>query len=396
MTAGPPCRDQGWLEDRIGRLLEFYYPQCLDEANGGYVAQFDEETGEIYDRDPKHLVATCRFVANFSVAAARSGDERYAAAADRGVDFLLEHHRDHERGGFHWLLDGTVPVDSTRVCYGHAFVLLALARAADAGVGPAADGIEAVARLLDDRFRDPDHGLYRSEYTADWSTAADYRGQNANMHLCEAMLAAHGATGRDRYLRRALEVAESVTVDLTAATDGLVWEHYTPGWEHDFEYNRDDPKHTFRPWGYQPGHQIEWAKLLGTLARHADAEWILPRAAELFDAAITHGWDDERGGLYYSIDLDRDPLVTEKYAWEVAEAIGAAAVLSQQTGRDRYLEWYDRFWAYTDRQLVNPDAHNWYTKVSETNDPIPRTEGVAVEPGYHPVGACFESIRSLC
>ena len=71
-------------------------------------------------------------------------------------------------------------------------------------------------------------------------------------------------------------------------------------------------------------------------------------------------------------------------------------MLSQQTGRDRYLEWYDRFWAYADRQLVNPDAHNWYTKVSETNDPIPRTEGVAVEPGYHPVGACFESIRSLC
>jgi mannose/cellobiose epimerase-like protein (N-acyl-D-glucosamine 2-epimerase family) len=396
MPADPLYHDQGWLETRIRRLLGFYHPQCLDEATGGYIAQFNEETGEIYDRDPKHLVATCRFVVNFSVAATLREGEQYAVAAERGVNFLLNHHRDDEHDGFHWLLEGTVPVDSTRVCYGHAFVLLALARAADAGVGPTEDDIEDIARLLNNRFRDPEYGLYRSEYTADWSTATDYRGQNANMHLCEAMLAAYETTGSDRYLRRAVELARLVTIDLTAATDGLIWEHYTPAWEHDFNYNRGDPEHTFRPWGYQPGHQIEWAKLLGILARHADDEWLLPRAAELFDAAITHGWDDEHGGLYYSIDLDRDPLVTDKYSWEIAEAIGAAAVLFQQTGRDRYRDWYDRFWTYADQWLVNSDAHNWYTKVSRQNDPIPRTEGIAVEPSYHPIGACLESIRSLC
>ena len=393
MSAGPQYRDREWLENEIGRLLDFYHPQCLDEVHGGYIAQFNEETGEIYDRESKHLVATCRFISNFSIAITLD-DAR--DATEHGVDFLLSHHQDNEHGGFHWLLEGTTPLDSKRVCYGHAFVLLALARAANAGVGVTEEDIEAAALLLNDRFRDPNSGLYRSEFTADWSSAAEYRGQNANMHLCEAMLAAYETTGQDRYLRRALEIAETITVDLTTATDGLVWEHYTPTWEHDFEYNKNDPEHTFRPWGYQPGHQIEWAKLLGSLARHTDADWLLSRAAELFDAAITHGWDDERGGLYYSIDLDRDPLVTDKYSWEIAEAIGAAAVLFQQTGQERYLDWYDQFWAYADRHLINPEAHNWYTKVSEANDPIPRTEGVVVEPGYHPIGACFESIRSLC
>ncbi|MFO7791068.1 MAG: OmpA family protein, partial [Bacteroidales bacterium] len=54
-----------------------------------------------------------------------------------------------------------------------------------------------------------------------------YRGQNANMHTCEAMLAAYEATGERRYLDRAREVAHALTVRLAAETDGLLWEHYT-------------------------------------------------------------------------------------------------------------------------------------------------------------------------
>ena len=47
-----------------------------------------------------------------------------------------------------------------------------------------------------------------------------------------------------------------------AKADGLVWEHYDRDWNVDWDYHRDDPKHLFRPWGFQPGHQTEWAKLL--------------------------------------------------------------------------------------------------------------------------------------
>lgn len=44
--------------------------------------------------------------------------------------------------------------------------------------------------------------------------------------------------------------------------DGLLWEHYTTNWEHDWSYNRERPTHLYRPWGYQPGHLMEWTKLL--------------------------------------------------------------------------------------------------------------------------------------
>jgi mannose/cellobiose epimerase-like protein (N-acyl-D-glucosamine 2-epimerase family) len=393
MTGPDDPRDPNSLSEYATRILNFYHPECIDEENGGYVAQFDEETGDIYDQRSKHLVAQCRFVVNYGVAATLDGPD-WSAAAEHGLDFLLGPQCDGERGGFHWLVEGTDPIDRTRVCYGHAFALLAFARAVEADVAHA-DPLHDLYDLIDERFWEPERGLCKSTYDGDWSEAEAYRGQNANMHMCEALIAAFEATGDARFRDRALTIAEVLAVELSESTDGLVWEHYTTDWEPDFEYNRDDPTHTFRPWGYQPGHQIEWAKLLAILSRHADADWLVSRAEELFEAAIKYGWDADDGGFYYSFDLDGDPVVTDKYSWEVAEAVGAAAALYERTGNSEYLDWYDRFWTYARSHLLNPKYGNWYTKVTEENEPVPTQSGVAVEPGYHPIGACLESIRSL-
>ena len=62
---------------------------------------------------------------------------------------------------------------------------------------------------------------------------------------------------------------------------------------------KDNPKHLFRPWGFQSGHQIEWAKLLLTL-RHQlikageereDDKWMIGQAKSLFDRAYKMAWD---------------------------------------------------------------------------------------------------------
>ncbi len=72
----------------------------------------------------------------------------------------------------------------------------------------------------------------------DFTESEDYRGQNANMHTCEAMLAAHEVNGEERYLNRGTDIGHALTVRQAESTDGLLWEHYTTDWEHDIEYNR--------------------------------------------------------------------------------------------------------------------------------------------------------------
>jgi glucose-6-phosphate isomerase len=103
-----------------------------------------------------------------------------------------------------------------------------------------------------------------------------YRGQNANMHACEAMIAAFEATQDARYLQRAEALAHGITVRLAAATGGDIWEHHHADWTPDWDYNRHDHSNIFRPWGYQPGHFTEWAKLLCQLDALHPQPWHLP------------------------------------------------------------------------------------------------------------------------
>jgi mannose/cellobiose epimerase-like protein (N-acyl-D-glucosamine 2-epimerase family) len=214
------------------------------------------------------------------------------------------------------------------------------------------------------------------------------------MHTCEAFIAAHEATGEDEYLDRAYTIAANLARDLADEGDGLLWEHYTTDWEIDWEYNRDQPAHLFRPWGYQPGHLLEWAKLLCILAECRDEDWLVERAAGFFEAAVENGWDDERGGLVYNFDRDGEPITADKYFWPLCEGIGAAARLATVTGDDDYWEWYDRFWEYSWDNLVNPRYGNWYFKLTpdnEVHEDIDPTPKVVV--GYHSVGACYDPLR---
>jgi len=139
----------------------------------------------------------------------------------------------------------------------------------------------------------PEHGLCRGELDEGWTPTESYRGQNANMHMCEAFTAAYEATDDDAHLDRTYTIAETLAGDLTDAGDGVLWEHYAEEWEHDWTYNEDEPIHLFRLWDYQPGHLAKWTKLLCCLAEHREEGWLVERVQQFFDAATEHGWDDE-------------------------------------------------------------------------------------------------------
>ncbi|MFC7157313.1 AGE family epimerase/isomerase [Halomarina halobia] len=393
-TADGLFRDERWVRQHLTNLLSFYHPTCIDTTHGGYVAQLGDRDGTIYDGRTKHLVATCRFVFNYSVGHLLDGPTWCAASAEHGLRYLLSAHR-RDDGGYAWVMDGRRVADGTRSTYGHAFVLLALATAAKAGVPPARDHLDETYALIDERFWEPDPGLCLSDLDSRWRPVSTYRGQNANMHMCEAHLAAYEATGDERYLERASRIAENIARTLADEGDGLVWEHYTEDWEIDPAYNRDRPDHLFRPWGYQPGHLLEWSKLLLSLARHRSEAWLLARAVRFFDAAVEHGWDDGRGGFVYNFDRDGAPIVADRYYWPLAEGIGAATLLAEATGDARYREWYDRIWTYAWDHVVNRRHGNWYFKLTpenEVHEGIDATPEVKV--GYHQINACYEVLRT--
>ena len=392
----PDLRRPEALLAHMRHTLAFYAPRAKDPSGGFF--HFFKDDGTVHDRRTRHLVSSTRFVFNHALAwrwfGAPAGDVAHA------LDFV-RHAHSQPQGGYAWQVDwhecrATV-LDGTQHCYGLAFVLLAHAHAAEAGVAGAREGIAETFALMEQRFWLPDEGLYADEATPDWQLHP-YRGQNANMHACEAMLAAHAATGEQRYLDRALVLAESVTQRLAALTGGLVWEHYRADWTPDWDYNRHDRTNIFRPWGFQTGHLAEWAKLLLQLERRVGAEappWLFGTARHLFEAAVQHGWDEAHGGLAYGFAPDGRVCDGDKYFWVQAECLAAAAWLAVRSGDERYWQWYDRLWAYAWEHFVDHEHGAWYRILSPSNQKLTDEKSPAGKTDYHTMGACQDVLAAL-
>jgi mannose/cellobiose epimerase-like protein (N-acyl-D-glucosamine 2-epimerase family) len=253
---------------------------------------------------------------------------------------------------------------------------------------------------MEARFWESAHGLYADEASGDWSVLSPYRGQNANMHACEAMLAAFEATGERPYLLRAEILARNITLRQASLSNDLVWEHYHADWTVDGDYNRHDSSNIFRPWGFQPGHLAEWAKLLLILERHRDllaapGDWLLPRAEALFGHALAAAWDHAHGGIHYGFAPDKRICDAHKYFWVQAESLAAAALLGARTGRAQYWDWYQRIWQYCWVHFVDHEYGAWYRILAPDNGKLTDEKSPAGKVDYHTMGACYEVLNVL-
>jgi mannose/cellobiose epimerase-like protein (N-acyl-D-glucosamine 2-epimerase family) len=206
-------RSREYLVAHIKSILDFYDPNIVDPS-GGFFQNFKDD-GSVFNEEERHLVSSTRMVINYCRAYELFGEEAYRRRALHGIQFVNDYHWDEQRRAYNWTLDGHQPTDQTNHCYGLAFVLLMHSAAVKAKVVDKRAAIDETFEILETRFWLDDQGLYADEASADWSELSDYRGQNANMHTCEAMLAAYDATADERYLERASVLARRFTVDLS-------------------------------------------------------------------------------------------------------------------------------------------------------------------------------------
>lgn len=388
----PDFRSELFLRAHIRESLSFYHPRALD-PDGGFFHYFKDD-GTIYDPHHRHLVSSARFVYIYAMAGLEFNEPNYLDIACHGLRYLRQRHRDPETGGYCWTINHGMPEDLTNHCYGIAFVLLAYATSYKAGVVEAKTWMDETWNLLEKHFWERDSGLYRDEADYLWQFSG-YRGQNANMHMCEAMLAAYEATGDQRFLDRSLALAEHLAKPWRSETDGLIWEHYDQAWEINWDYHREQPQHLFRPWGYQTGHQTEWAKLLLMLHRHYPLDWLILRAEFLFSTTLELAWDHRHGGIFYSLDRSKSVCDADKYFWVQAETLSAAALSYERTGEETHWRWYDRIWAYAWHHFIDHQHGAWYRILKATNAKYDDCKSPSGKTDYHTMGACYESLRVL-
>lgn len=371
-----------WLLDQADALLDLFQHNSVN-PNGGFHEL--DAAGRPFG-NLRQIHSTARMVHCFAIAE-KLGRPGADMIVDHGLRYLWDRHRDAEYGGYCWSLDDDGYKDDSKQAYGHAFVLLAAADAKMLGHPLADRMLTDVAGILEKYFWEEKYGSASEEYSRDWSRKTDYRGQNSNMHLTEALMAAYEATDDTRYLDMAKRIANLIIHHHAASLDYTVAEHFDQHWKIDKDYRGSD---MFRPAGTTPGHWLEWARLLAqlwTLDLHRDPRHITA-AEKLFRSAVKRGWDHEKGGFFYTLDFENRPSLTHKIWWPATEAIGAAAFLNALKPDEFYEEWYRKFWNFSATYFIDPVTGGWYAELDDNLKPFDKFF-IGKPDIYHALQACL-------
>ena len=380
-------RHRAWLAKDALRQFDFFRAS-LNPSGGFHVLGHD---GEPLDTNVQELHTTTRLVHSF-VLGKMAGVAGCDDIIEQGMTYIAKSHRDTVQGGYLWALDGDQVCDERKLAYGHVFVLLAASSAKMAG-HPDADALIAdISDVLENRFWEEERGLFADEWNRDWTPFSTYRGMNANMHGVEALLAAYEATGETVYLDRAGRILDFFLNKMAPAWGWRLPEHYDAEWQVDPDYSENP---MFRPAGTTPGHSFELARLMvqhWDLAGRPDTD-APATARKVVETALATAWDPEKGGFFYTLDFDGQPMIRSRYWWPVTEAIGVLSTMIKLEEKAQDEAWYRRLWAFSDRCLVDHDNGGWFPEIDIEGRPS-ENQFIGKPDIYHSVQAALFPLGS--
>lgn len=299
----------GWFWDEA---LPFWAARAAD--SGGLFHESLDSSGAPRTEEPRRVRVQWRQVHVFAVAARLERLPDAATIARRGFDraCALAAPGGGREGCAHLLgADGRV-LDARRDLYDHAFFLLAAAAHARAfPEGPGRARAANVRDFLERRLAAPGGGFLEDD------AGSLPRRQNPHMHLFEAFVALHEATGSARWRDDARALFDLLSRRFFDAQADALREFFTA------DLSAPDPE---RGDVVEPGHMVEWACLL------ARAAPFLPEADALVGRLWRRAGELGRDGAGFLVNAVRlgAPARGRRRLWPQTEYLRAALVMARR------------------------------------------------------------------
>jgi mannose-1-phosphate guanylyltransferase/mannose-6-phosphate isomerase len=304
-----------WLFEET---LPLWSTAGVDERHGGFHEALGFDSTPLMK--PKRMRTQARQIYAFAVAKARGWDGPADRLISHGIEFMARNGRTDNGGWVRTLnIDGTV-ADAAEDAYDHSCVLLALAHAHMNGNPDALRLGEETFSFLDAHLED-----HRMTGFLETSSSEGERRSNPHMHLLEAFLAWHKATGERAYLRRAARIIDLFRSHFFEPESWTLGEYFDHEWR---------PATGEKGTWTEPGHHFEWASLLVDFAARSGQSELTAFARKLYASAIANGLNRATGLAYGAVSRQGMPLDLVSRSWPQAEAIKAAIALDGSGGPD--------------------------------------------------------------
>lgn len=265
---------------------------------------------------PRRIRVQARQTAVYARAGRLGWAGPWREAVEVGADVLTKRTIRADGGVRHLLSAAGEPLDDRRDLYDLAFVVFGLAEAARA-LGGRDDLVSTAMALLDwadAHWAHPAGGFREGEVAP-----APPRRQNPHMHLFEATLALHQATGDG--LERASALARLLETRLFDARFGALREYFDDDWRP----LSGDEGHIC-----EPGHQFEWSWLLHRWRALGGGD-LLALADRLRAHGERHGVNPATGAVYDEVWIDGRVRTPSSRLWPHTERLKANLVRFERT-----------------------------------------------------------------
>lgn len=373
---------RGWVQQQLQICTEFWLKNGMDHKYGGVYTCLDRK-GEIYSTDKSvWMQGRCGWIFAYLCHMYGSRPE-WLDASKSCLDFLEDHCINHEAGGrmYFTVTEDGRPLRQRRYYFSEAFY--AIANGEYYGVTGEREHLDRARRAYD-LYWDLAHGMPDPVGMGPKTIPETRTGRAFGIPMIilnvTSVLLRVDPERKALYEERAAQCVDEIfkyhvkpelkCVLENVAEDGTPRLYYTEGRT------------------VNPGHDIEGVWFLLEHAKRTGDKELVEKAAQIFDWAIEAGWDTEYGGLLYFTDcLKKPPEAYEhdmKLWWPHNEIMISSLMLYRDTGREKYLDWFDKTLEYCKAHFADPEYGEWYGYLRRDGLPTqPSTKGSTFKGPFH-------------
>ncbi len=355
-------------------VIPFWETRCVDKEFGGFFTYLDRD-GSVYDTD-KYMWMQWRVVYMFSTLyVSFAKNENWLKIAKDGFEFLTKHGKAAD-GSYYFALNRQgKPILAPFNIFSEAFVVMgaAVLYKATKEEKYKKEAMSAMSHYIS-RIANPKRQWEKG--MPDKPKRLSHGHYMILANLGSVMKDSLGVTEYDAKVREAIDL---VVDKFWNEEKKVLFENINA--DHSFDLASCDGRQI------NPGHGLESMWFVLSYADQNHVPELIPKACKIVKALLEFGWDKEKGGIFYFMDVLGKPHVElqwdMKLWWVHNEAILACLNAYRLTKDEYFWNWFVKLDKYAFEHFKDQKYGEWYAYLNRAGEPTHMLKGGRWKTFFH-------------